>query len=380
LGKILTNSVGIIADGVTTFPYHIRGIDFAGRPLVQFSDLLTEYPVVNYWLPEEPAQRLSRRIEQSKYADQKARDGINYSETLTAALALALKYPGQEGLLQVQILVGHTHWPQSRPHLYLGMLKVPHLDWKVPVRLPTQYYNSGTCGWWEGVLWGVEVTDFGQPKLFYWERNLSSPHYMPWELHGDIPEQVIRFREKAKKFLDKCFNTASALDEQTRDFATWEQIDDSFSELNQIDLSALDPGRQAAALNTAHIWALRHVENRPRTSQCLEIKVDLKSIVSPASVPARSALVSQVLSDPRVIALALKSFGIGENWMTLNPQHELYYQVGTLFFYAAYFLRNSLCNQLGLLLNIFISREREFMVRFEQARHLLSLKLGAITD
>ena len=375
LGKIFANSIGIIADGMTTFPYHIKGIDFAGRPLVQFEELLSEIPQVNYWLPEEPALRLSRSIEQSQYDKRRLRDGITYSETLTAALSLALKYPGKKGLQQVQILVGHTHWPQSRPHLYLGMLNVPHLDKQVPVRLPTQYYNSGTCGWWEGVLWGVEVTDFGQPKLFYWEKNMNAPHYMPWELHGEIPEQVVRFKEKAKKFLEKCLNP-SVLNEQTRNLAAWEQIDD-FSDLNQIDLSTLDAGQQAAALNTASIWALRNLENRPRTSPCLEIAVDLKSMVAPQSPSPRYSLVSHILTHPYLIAAALKSFGIGESWVALNSQNELYYQVGTLFFFAAHVLRNSLCNQLGLLLNMFISREREFMVRFDQARQLFALKLGS---
>jgi len=373
LGKILANSLGIIADGMTTFPYHIRGVDFAGRPILEFAKLFTEIPQVNNWLPEEPALRLSRSIEQSEYAERQLKDGITYSETLTAALSLALKYPGQKGLQQVQILVGHTHWPQSRPHLSLGRLSVLPLK-KELLWLPTQYYNSGTCGWWEGVLWGIEVTDFGQPKLFYWERNHTAPHYMPWELHDEIPEQVLIFKDKIKTVLEKLLNS-SVLEEQTENLANWEDIDD-FSELKQIDLSTLDTNQQAAALNTAYLWGLRYFENRPQTSQSLEITVNLKSIVGPESFPKRYELVSKIFSNPPVIALTLKSLGIQESWTTLKPQDEIYHKVGSLFFYAAYSLRNSICNQLGLLLNVFISREKEFMIRYSPTKQLLSIKLG----
>lgn len=374
VGKILANSLGIIADGMTTFPYHLRGVDFGGRPIIEFDELLIEIPQVNNWLPEDPALRLSRTIEQSDYKDRRVQDGITYSETFTAALSLALKYPGQTGLQQVQVLVGHTHWPQSRPHLPLCMLSIPHINKEVSLRLPTQYYNSGTCGWWEGVLWGIEVTNFGQPKLFYWEKNQTAPHYMPWELHEEIPNQVLRFKDKIKKVLEKLLNS-SLLEEQTENLATWEDIDD-FSELKQIDLSTLDTNQQAAALNTAYLWGLRYMENRPQTSQSLEITVNLKSIVGPESFPKRYELVSKILANPHVIALTIKSFGIRETWTTLKPQDEIYYKVGSLFFYAAYSLRNSICNQLGLLLNVFISREEEFMIRYSPTKQLLSIKLG----
>jgi hypothetical protein len=376
LGKILANSLGIIADGMTTFPYHLKGVDFGGRPILDFEEILLEIPQVNSWLPEDPALRLSRRIEQSDYKDRQVIDGITYSETFTAALSLALKYPGQKGLQHVQILIGHTHWPQSRPHLFLGMLNVPHLKKDIPLRLPTPYYNSGTCGWWEGVLWGMEVTDFGQPKLFYWEKKSNAPHYMPWELHDEIPQQALVFKEKIKKILEKFLNTA-VLEEQTENLAAWEDVDD-FSDLQKIDLSALDERQQVAALNTAYLWALRHLENRPRTSPVLEITLDLKNFSAPSSLPKRYELIANLFSNPHVLTLMLKSYGIPENWTTLQPRDELYYKVGSLFFYGAYVLRNSICNRMGLLLNMFISREREYGIRYSATQQLLSIQLGAI--
>ncbi|MDZ7343078.1 MAG: hypothetical protein ONA90_01045, partial [candidate division KSB1 bacterium] len=379
LGKILTNSIGIMADGITTFPYHLRGIDFAGRPILQFAEVLTEIPQVNNWLPQEPAQRLSRQIEQSSYAERRVRDNIFYSETLTAALSLALKYPEQKGLMPVQILASHTHWPQSRPHLPLGAITIPNMNKKIPLRLPTRYYNTGTCGWWEGILWGVEITDFGQPRLFYWERNLSEPHYMPWELHGEIPEQVIHFKEKVKKFLEKCFQLEAVFQKEMQNVTTWEEIDD-FSEVRKIDLSALDSNLHSAALNTAQIWVLRHLQNRPQTSPHLEITVALNSLFTAEGNTQRWGLVSDLFSKPALMTRALKSFGIAGDWRMLDAHDDLYYHLGTVFFSAAHLLRNSLCNQLGFLLNMFITHEKELMIRFDESRQLLSIRLGAVTS
>lgn len=380
LGKTLVNSVGIVADAMTTFPYHLRGIDFAGNPIVKFSNVFARVPVANTWRPEDVAITLSRRIEQSDRDERRLQNDIYYFEILTAALSLALKYPGQKGLRQVQILASHTHRPQSRPHLHLGILRVPHTNAKLPLKVPTWYYNSGTCGWWEGVLWGVEITDFGQPKLFYWETHQEQPRYMPWELHGDIPEYVTRFKEKAKIFLGKFFDAGAVLEKSTQNLVSWEQIDEGFGELRQIDLSTLDPLQQEEALNTAYLWALRHLENRPQTSQSLEISVNLSNIIVPESQPAQFNLISGIISKPQVIAAALRAFGINQNWLKLTCQHEMYYQCGALFFYGAHFLQNSLCNQLGSLLNLFIAHERDFMVRLDSSRQLFSLKLGTLTE
>jgi len=376
LGKTLANSIGIIADGLSTFAYHLKGIDFGGNPMVKFSDLMAKVPQVENWLPEDRAQRLSRHIEQGE-EPRLIQDNIYFSETLAAALSLALKYPGQNGLLQVQILTGHTHWPQSRPMLHLGMLKVPNTDAKIPLRLPTLYYNSGTCGWWEGVLWGVEITNYGQPKLFYWDKSSKTPNYMPWELHEEIPDYVDRFRHKVGQFLAKCFDTTSVLEENTQNVVTWEQIDD-FSDLHQIDFGSLDPSLHGAALSTAQIWALRFLGNNDKTSQSLEITLDLNHLATRGSPAQKFSFISEIMSNPNLVGVALKALGIGKEWKKLDPQDARYQKIGSIFFYAAHFLKNSLCNKLGLLLNLFISRDREIMARYEVEKNLFFIKLGKV--
>ncbi len=376
IGNILANSIGVVADGMTTFPYHLRGIDLGGNPVVKFEDLMLKIPQVENWLPADAAKRLAREIEQA-VVGRKIVDSIYYCETLTAALALALKYPGAKGLLQVQILVGHTHWPQSRPHLHLGNLEVPGLQKEVAIKLPTPYYNAGTCGWWQGVLWGVEITAYGQPKLFYWEQNSQEPNYMPWELHGSTPTHVERFKEKVKIFLAKCFKQTTALEDNTQNVATWEEADD-FSNVQKIDMRELAADLRGPALSTAQVWAIRHLQNRPNTSPNLEIILDLNDLLRAGSPPQKLSLVERALSSKELVATVLKSMQIGKEWLRVAAQSKLYHYLGALFFYAAHVLENEHCNQMGLLLNLFISNEREFFVRFDGGKNELAFKLGSL--
>jgi hypothetical protein len=60
----------------------------------------------------------------------------------------------------------------------------------------------------------------------------------------------------------------------------------------------------------------------------------------------------------------------------VDAHSNLYHYLGALFFYAAHLLENERCNQMGMLLNLFISNEREFLVRFEAEKSELAFKLG----
>jgi len=374
LGKTLANSIGIIADGISTFPYHLRGIDLNGNPLVKFSDLMAKVPQVENWLPEDRALHLSRRIEQSE-DDRLIQDSIYFSETLAAALSLVLKDPDQCAIQEVQIMMGHTHWPQSRPELHLGTLNIPNTDKTIPLRLQTPYYNTGTCGWWEGVLWGIEITGFGQPKLFYWDKSSQAPNFMPWELHDEIPLYVDKFKEKIGQFLSKCFNQTAVLEERTQNRMRWDEVDD-FSGLRAIDFSALDAALHSAAMNTAQIWALRHLEQKPKTSPALELSFTLHGLFAPETAQQKFSVMAEKTPATNLLATLIEKLAIGKTWKKLDPQHAWYHQIGVIFFYAAHFLKNSLCNKLGLLLNLFISKEKEMMVKFDSQKGIFSIKLG----
>jgi len=48
------------------------------------------------------------------------------------------------------------------------------------------YFNSGTGSWFEGIVWEIEITAKGQPRLVYWDKNSKSPQVMGWELHDKM--------------------------------------------------------------------------------------------------------------------------------------------------------------------------------------------------
>ena len=52
--------------------------------------------------------------------------------------------------------------------------------------------------------------------------------------------------------------------------------------------------------------------------------------------------------------------------------------LGAIFFYAAHLLENERCNQMGLLLNLFISNEKAFFVRFDEEKNELAFRLGEV--
>jgi hypothetical protein len=94
-----------------------------------------------------------------------------------------------------QICIGHTHNPHSQPYATLSdlgvvvpplapVLKFVHdlLPDLLEPTLKTSYFNSGTGGWMEGVIWAIEIDETGQARLVYWTDNSIEPERMDWEL------------------------------------------------------------------------------------------------------------------------------------------------------------------------------------------------------
>jgi len=224
LGLVITNAVGVPADGIDALPYYLKGIDIAGNPWLKFADYITKrrdwqalvpsfvegilpgyalaevawrFSPWDNWPPEDVSKAWARQIEFMEETDRRLHDSLSFSETLAASLSLLLGYdsfgpikpcslPGP----QIQIAMGHTHNPQSRPYLNFPE---PTIDVKTPrgtyeyqmswMKVP--YYNSGTGGWWEGIIWALEIDEAGQAQLVYWDRQSCEPQVMSWELHGD---------------------------------------------------------------------------------------------------------------------------------------------------------------------------------------------------
>jgi len=53
--------------------------------------------------------------------------------------------------------------------------------------IKTRYLNSGTVGWWQDIIWAIEITETAQPRLVYWAEEDMSPVVMDWELEDQGP-------------------------------------------------------------------------------------------------------------------------------------------------------------------------------------------------
>jgi hypothetical protein len=195
LGKFITNAVGVPADAFDDVIYDFRGVDRLGHPLVELWDVLAELSPWNNWPPTEVARRWAEALEYRSLGANLTQDSITFSETFAATLAVLMRSgpPALESFNPL-LCIGHTHNPQSRPW-------IPYLErfnpWRetevlgVPVfenlfAFKTRYLNSGTVGWWEDLIWAIEITEDGQPRLVYWAKEDTEPVAMDWEL-GDEP-------------------------------------------------------------------------------------------------------------------------------------------------------------------------------------------------
>lgn len=223
IGKLLANSVGVPADMLTDPFVDTAGLNMAGNVLFNFQELLAGLPVFNNFPAYAPAVTFAHKIQHLPDSDRLLIDDIFYLETLTALSAwltmpLTTQIDGQArtwaqtlaGLpgtigdipahLFNQIMVGHTHYPQARPYLDLEGLLGPVADLLDPVRdaladlmfgirpslnfIQPAYYNSGTAGWMEGVIWAIEINEHGEARLIYWTQDtrLDRPQQMDWQL------------------------------------------------------------------------------------------------------------------------------------------------------------------------------------------------------
>ena len=198
LGKFIANAVGVLVDALDSLIYDWRGVDMTGHPLVEFWDVLAPITPFDNWPPREIARTWAEAIEQRRPLENLTQDSIMFSETFAAVMAMLMRsgprFPEDWSVL---LCVGHTHNPHSRPWVpYLAKLN-PLRTFEIFGLRPfenfvwpkTRYLNSGTVGWWENLIWAIEVTEEGQPRLVYWSGEDSEPVTMDWELH-DQEEQV----------------------------------------------------------------------------------------------------------------------------------------------------------------------------------------------
>lgn len=248
LGMFIANEVGVRVDKAMDPILAARGVAIAGNPWIDFGAVLAGTPITNCWPAESEAVRLAHQVQHMANADRRLLDSFQYKESLaavTGTFGIALNASGTNATPEQSrrnvdisrpgtileylkkhhnhhICVGHTHNPHSQPHLTLsnigtGMPLIGNVLLLMKAVLPvnpnllkSKYFNSGASGWWQGVIWAIQIDDDGQARLVYWTNHtLFEPETMDWELTAwddDIRRQFPKTREQLlealRKFLD----------------------------------------------------------------------------------------------------------------------------------------------------------------------------------
>ncbi len=225
LGLIISNTAATFVDRNMDPFLDLQGLAIQGNPLFQFDDLFASLPVLSSWVSRQPAVRTAHTVQHMNNRQRQLTDNIMYKESLAALIGtfgFALndeqgRTPAQSrkdldlttlaGLREYlrrhhshHICIGHTHNPHSQPFMTLSSISalapplgplVDRLRKVLPFEplLKTRYFNSGTGGWMEGVIWAIEIDEAGQARLVYWTENSKAPEYMDWELQP-LPDAI----------------------------------------------------------------------------------------------------------------------------------------------------------------------------------------------
>jgi hypothetical protein len=232
LGMLLANSVGMFIDRNMDPFLDLQGIALQGNPVLDFADMFSGWMFFNSWLSRGPSIQYAHQVMHRPNRERVLKDGIMYCESLAAfygAFGIALNYehpdtgvvttPAQsrieldlttlDGIRDYlhrhhfhHICIGHTHTPHSQPYFTLQNVEeltgpfsgvVESIREALPDLLEptfkTNYFNSGTAGWHEGVIWAIEIGESGQAKLAFWTDRSTGFEYMDWEL-SELDEEL----------------------------------------------------------------------------------------------------------------------------------------------------------------------------------------------
>ena len=375
IGKMITNGVGVPADGIDALPYKLQGIDLSGNPVLKFSDIVTSHTPWNTWPPADVARRQARIIEQTVEIDRRLQDSPEFSESLAALFSLLLKSEAggnawwDQG---VQILLGHTHYPQSRPYLSVSGLTFGQQP-EIPAWVKAPYYNCGTGGWWEGIIWAIEITEIGQPRLVYWDGSCYKPNLMAWELQAPETDWVkyIRHLNWILRHLIITVDNLPRIDFQLYSFS--EFIDQTRAV--QFDLGMASKEQQRAYLASVFLYVLRSLGNNQRPLFPLTISINVKNLpiceVKPSMVDQTNQRPNISISD--MFKKWMDYLGIGNTWKGLDNQ--ILNKVITLFFYCAYLYKSDLLHNIGYLIFILFATGKPLKSKYDKSKNVYSIQL-----
>ena len=224
LGKLISNAVATPLDRAMDLAIDARGLAMSGSPTLDFRDALATLSPFDNWPGREPAIRFAHHVQHLPNGARILSDGLMYRESVAAILGTkfaainfrassGVEITPQQSMADVRagrldlfeyaerhhshhLCIGHTHNPQSQPYFRLLPFVqelpavrdlVTTLDAFFPIK--SQYFNSGTCGWMDGVVWGVLIDGDlpadqqpHQARLVFWTHNSVEPERMDWEL------------------------------------------------------------------------------------------------------------------------------------------------------------------------------------------------------
>lgn len=244
VGKLFANSVGVPADMLNDPLNDLAGLALAGSPMVDFQDILARQPVFENFPAYQSALSFAHQVQHMPDKQRLLVDGVMYLETLPAIMSMftmPLNLRNNSGAVTQrwvdvldstatlrnffehlfnQICLGHTHNPQAHPYFDIEKMIAGPLDpivkgvrekisetFGLDVSLnifKSRYFNSGTSGWTSGVVWGIEINEFGEARLVFWTKDgrIDRPQSMDWQLPRQDDAWRAALAAKRQDFID----------------------------------------------------------------------------------------------------------------------------------------------------------------------------------
>ncbi|MBN2088379.1 hypothetical protein JW964_02150, partial [candidate division KSB1 bacterium] len=227
IGKLIVSAVVTPLDMLDDPLRDMGGIAWGGSPAFKFTDMLSKTFILESFLSANPAAKFAHEIQHQKDDTRYPIDSYMFMETLAAFACATIGVRKNSDAKKVQRLnlfcLGHTHFPQSQPYFNLekfvpdfAMTKFEKIKKDIQektnriidVKFPyfkSRYFNSGTAGWMEGVVWAIQIEETGQARQVYWTRETqpANPNTMDWELPLMDPTVRERLNQCKGKLLKK---------------------------------------------------------------------------------------------------------------------------------------------------------------------------------
>lgn len=235
IGKLIVSAIGTPIDFLDDPFKDAGGIAYSGSPAVQFDGILANAFVLSNFPGTNPARKFAHHIQHLDDLERCTIDDVFFLETLAALSGATIAVRKNSDSEQTQkmnlICLGHTHFPQSQPYFDLKRLLpflrpwINKMESKVSdlthgiikpelSKIKSRYFNSGTAGWMEGVIWAIQIDETAQARLVYWTRETrpGCPQKMDWELSWMDDELRKKLEIKKGSFLNTIEQLSTYID------------------------------------------------------------------------------------------------------------------------------------------------------------------------